>query len=135
MPNSPSPTPRRRTGLRSVAVLSGLFVLTVLAGHAATPAVADEKAAPTAFVMLPGSDDLMVDAHYLLDLTSPAEQKQWKILKDYFDVFLIGVDPKQPTRVGVVFGEKADRYLWSVPVANFAKFQEEQRRRDHHAAD
>jgi hypothetical protein len=110
-------------GLRSASMIAGLIVLSVLAGQSAAVRAADEKAAPTAYVMLPGSDDLMADAHYLLDLTTPAEQKQWPILKDYFEVFLFGVDPKQPTRVGVVFGEKADRYVWSVPISKFAQFK------------
>src|ERR1700722_16107065 len=119
----------RGAGLRSSSIIAGLFVLSVLAGRCATVRAADEsateKAAPTAYVVLPGSDDVTTDARYLLDLTSPTEQKQWPILKDYFDVFLFGVDHKQPTRVGIVFGEKADRYLWSVPVANFAKFKKD----------
>jgi hypothetical protein len=115
----------RGTGRRSASIIAGLFVLSVLAGRSVPVRAADEKAAPTAYVVLPGSDDLTSDAHYLLDLTSPTEQKQWPILKDYFDVFLFGVDHKQPTRVGVVFGEKADRYVWSVPVANFAKFKKD----------
>ena len=36
---------------------------------------------------------------------------------------MIAVDPKQPTRIGVIFGKKADRYVWSVPVTNFNKFK------------
>jgi hypothetical protein len=88
------------------------------------PAAAD-KAQPTAFVMLPGSDELMGGAHYLLNLTNPTEQKQWPVLQSYFEVFLIGVDSKLPTRVGVVFGSKADRYVWSVPVAKFPKFRKD----------
>jgi hypothetical protein len=86
---------------------------------------AAEKSAPTAFVMLTGSDDLLSQAKYLLQLTSPIEQKQWPILKSYLEVFLIGVDPKLPTRVGIVFGEKADRQVWSVPVANMPKFRKD----------
>ncbi len=110
-----------------VAISMALFVFAVLLGRSAAVVAADdaavEKAAPTAFVMLPGSDELLADAHYLLDLTTPAEKKQWPVLKDYFSVFLFGVDAKQPTRVGVVFGQKADRYVWSVPIANFPKFK------------
>src|SRR5579872_4174849 len=114
-------------GLRSVSIFAALVALGVLAGRPATARAADdaEKAAPTAFVMLPGSEDLLADAHYLLDLTSPVEQKQWPILKDYFEVFLIGVDPKLPTRVGVAFGEKSDRYIWSVPITKFTKFKKD----------
>ena len=91
------------------------------------PAVskAADASQPTAFVMLPGSDELMGGAHYLLNLTNPTEQKQWPVLKSYFEVFLIGVDSKLPTRVGVVFGKKADRYIWSVPVAKLSKFRKD----------
>ena len=119
----------RVTGRRTASIIAPLFVLSVLAGRSAPVRAADEasaeKAAPTAYVVLPGSDDLTADARYLLDLTTPIEQKQWPILKDYFDVFLFGVDHKQATRVAVVFGEKADRYVWSVPTANFAKFKKD----------
>jgi hypothetical protein len=114
----------KRVGFVSGAALA-LAALSWLPSPAKADDAAAEKAAPTAFVMLPGSDDLLGDAHYLLDLTSPVEQKQWPVLKSYFEVFLLGVDPKQPTRVGVVFGEKADRYVWSVPVAEFPKFKKQ----------
>ena len=53
----------------------------------------------------------------------PTEQKQWKVLKDYLEVFLIGVDPKLPTRVDVVFDEKANRTVWTIPVGNFQNFR------------
>lgn len=104
------------------------IAMAALLWHPAVSKGADEpeaadKAQPTAFVMLPGSDELMGGAHYLLNLTNPTEQKQWPVLKSYFEVFLIGVDPKLPTRVGVVFGKKADRYIWSVPVAKFPNFR------------
>lgn len=132
MPNSSFRTSRwmglRPLSMSTVSIITGL-VLALGAGRPAAVLAADEaaaeKAAPTAFVMLPGNQDLLADAHYLLDLTNPTEQKQWPILKDYFEVFLIGVDPKLPTRVGVVFGEKSDRYVWSVPVKNFAKFKKD----------
>ncbi len=75
--------------------------------------------------MLPGSDELMGGAHYLLNLTNPTEQKQWPVLQSYFEVFLIGVDSKLPTRVGVAFGSKADRYILSVPVSKFPKFRKD----------
>ena len=58
-------------------------------------------------------------------LTDPIEQKQWKVLKDYLDVFLIGVDANLPTRVDVIFDQKANRMVWSIPVSNFPKFRKD----------
>jgi hypothetical protein len=113
----------RRT-LGAASAIGCALVMAVLSWHPGVLKGADDKnAAPSAFVMLAGSDNLLGDAEYLLKLTNPVEQKQWSILKSYFEVFLIGVDPKLPTRVGVVFGDKADRYVWSVPVSNMLNFR------------
>ncbi len=84
---------------------------------------ASQGTAPSATVYVASSDDLMTDIKYLLMLTDTNEQKQWKVLKDYLDVFLIGVDPKLPTRVDVIFDQKANRMVWSIPVSNFPNFR------------
>lgn len=114
---------------RAVTLIGCTLAVAALALRPAALTAADEsdtdKAQPTAFVMLAGSDELMVGAHYLLNLTNATEQKQWPVLKSYFEVFLVGVDPELPTRVGVFFGEKSDRYVWSVPVGKFSKFRKD----------
>lgn len=119
---------RKQRRLGAASAIGYSLVLAALTWHPSFVKGADEKAAadkaaPTAFVMLSGTGDLLGNAEYLLKLTNPVEQKQWSILKSYFDVFLIGADSKLPTRIGVVFGENADRYVWSVPVANLQNFR------------
>jgi hypothetical protein len=86
---------------------------------------ADQTAAPSVYVVVAGADDLLSDAKYLLMLTDSSEQKQWKVLQEYLEVFLIGVDPKLPTRVDVVFDEKANRTVWTIPVSNFTRFRKD----------
>jgi hypothetical protein len=90
---------------------------------AAPNATAVNPAAPSVYVVVAGSDELLADVKYLLMLTEATEQKQWKVLKDYLEVFLIGVDPKLPTRVDVVFDEKANRTVWTIPVSDFTQFR------------
>jgi len=107
----------------SLIVAAIAWLPTVL--KAADDKVAPNEAAPSAFVVLTGADDLFANAEYLLQLTSPIEQKQWPVLKSYLEVFLVGVDTKLPTRVGVIFGEKANRQVWSVPVSNMPKFRKD----------
>jgi hypothetical protein len=113
-------------GFPAVTLIGCALALAVLCWRPAVSKGAEnnaDKAQPTAFLMLPGSDELMAGAHYILNLTNATEQKQWPVLKSYFEVFLIGVDPKLPTRVGVIFGDKSDRYIWSVPVSKFPNFR------------
>src|SRR5580658_4655113 len=114
--------------LAASLAVAGLVSLSPSA-HAADPApaapAASQSAAPSATVYVTGSNELLADIKYLLMLTDPIEQKQWKVLKDYLDVFLIGVDPNLPTRVDVVFDQKANRMVWSIPVSNFPKFRKD----------
>ncbi|HXY37855.1 MAG TPA: hypothetical protein VEI07_26750, partial [Planctomycetaceae bacterium] len=84
---------------------------------------ADQSAAPSVTVVVAGADDILADVKYLLMLTDTNEQKQWKVLKDYLEVFLIGVDRKLPTRVDLVFDEKANRMVWTIPVSDFPNFR------------
>jgi hypothetical protein len=90
---------------------------------AATQSAAAQDAAPSATVAVAGADDVMADIKYLLMLTDPDEQKQWKVLKEYLEVFLIGIDPKLPSRVDMIFNEKANRTVWTIPVSNFPNFR------------
>jgi hypothetical protein len=105
----------------SCAVLALAAAITVLQSSAAR--AADQSAAPSVTVVVAGANEILADVKYLLMLTDANEQKQWKVLKDYLDVFLIGVDPQLPTRVDMVFDEKANRTVWTIPVANFPNFR------------
>jgi hypothetical protein len=93
--------------------------------RAAAPPADVQEAAPSATVVVAGADELMTDIKYLLMLTDSTEQKQWKVLKEYLEVFLIGLDPKLPTRVDMIFNEKANRTVWTIPVSNFSRFRKD----------
>jgi len=99
----------------------------VVAGLSWLPSVlrAADDVSPSATVMLSSSDDLFTNAEYLLKLTNAKQQQQWPVLKSYLEVFLIGVDTKLPTRIAIVFGDKADRQVWSVPVSDAKKFRKD----------
>jgi hypothetical protein len=83
------------------------------------------KASPSVTVVVAGANEILDDVKYLLMLTDSTEQKQWKVLKEYLEVFLIGVDPKLPTRVDMVFDEKASRTVWTIPVSAFPRFRKD----------
>ena len=69
------------------------------------------------------SNEAIADLEWVLNLTSPEERKQWPTLKDYLDIFLIGVDPARPLRSDVIMGAKVDRYIMSIPIADFREFR------------
>jgi hypothetical protein len=104
-------------------ILGAALTLAALLCQPSPVRAAEEKAAPSVYVVVAGSNELLDDIKYLLMLTDTTEQKQWQVLKDYLEVFLIGVDPKLPTRVDVVFDEKANRTVWTIPVGNFQNFR------------
>jgi hypothetical protein len=105
------------------SILGAALTLAALLCQPSPVRAAEEKAAPSVYVVVAGSNELLDDIKYLLMLTDTTEQKQWQVLKDYLEVFLIGVDPKLPTRVDVVFDEKANRTVWTIPVGNFQNFR------------
>src|SRR5580704_1683617 len=107
----------------SFAALALAAAIPILQSNVAR--AADQSAAPSVTVVVAGADEILADVKYLLMLTDANEQKQWKVLKDYLEVFLIGVDGKLPTRVDVVFDEKANRTVWTIPVGNFQRFRKD----------
>ena len=56
------------------------------------------------------------------DLTTPKEQEQFPVLKDFIDVFLYGVDPKLPVRADLLTSGQTTQYRLLVPVNNFQDF-------------
>ena len=92
--------PRKCLGLALTAAL--LAIVAPLCAQDHTPRIS---------ATLKSSNELLADLEWVLKLTSPEEQKQWPVLKDYLDIFLIGVDPARPLRTDVVMGAKIDRYL------------------------
>lgn len=66
-----------------------------------------ENSAPEVILAQNGADNLLADLEFVLMLTSPEEQKQWKKLEDYLEVFLIGVDRKRPNRIDILLQDDA----------------------------
>ncbi len=98
--------------------LAGIALLA--AGLAATPAAAQPQlpagAAPEIRAVLTDSQRVLDRLKLVVGLTNAEEQKQYATLKDFVDVFLIGVDPAKPVRFDVQTDEAATRYRMFVPV-------------------
>jgi hypothetical protein len=76
-----------------------------------------QDAAPSMSVILSSSDRLKDDIKFMLDLTTPAEQKQWKTVKEYLDdVFLLGLDGKRLHRYDLISGPDGIEYRSSFPI-------------------
>jgi hypothetical protein len=103
---------------RPILFLSALVVATTVAN-------ADEANSPSAKIALKSPIEVLNDLDIIMGLTTPVEQRQLPIVKDFIEVFLVGVDRTLPVRVDVKFGGKIPRQVWSVPIADFKKFRED----------
>lgn len=105
-----------------------LLVVLVVCGSTRTMR-ADQPAspnpAPAVTVAQNGAAELYKDLEYILKLTNANEQKQWPVLKDYLDLFLIGVDRDKPMRIDVLLGGKTVRYRPSFPIKSFRDFNQQ----------
>ena len=92
-------------------------------------------AEPQLTFVLRSSDEGMASIDYVLGLTNEKEQKQRTVVKDYLDIFLLGIDRTRPIRGGFILEEKdpnlkADeiedyrRYLWDFPIAKKSDFDD-----------
>jgi hypothetical protein len=79
---------------------------------------------PRVTVSIKNADEAWADLEAVIKLGNAVEQKQLPVLKDYLDVFLIGVDRRRPLRIDLIMGAKVDRYITSVPIADFKKFKD-----------
>jgi hypothetical protein len=86
------------------------------------PAPNAEAAAPEIHGVLANSQRVFDRLQVALNLTTAAEQKQFKILKEYIEVFLPGVDPKKPVRMDILTGGEDTTYRLYVPVDDFKLF-------------
>ncbi len=111
-----------KSAVAAFALATAGVALQASPARAADQAAAS-SAAPSTYVIVAPSGEVLDDVKYLLMLTDATEQKQWKVLKDYLEVFLIGVDTKLPTRVDVAFDEKGNRTVWTIPVLEFPNFR------------
>ncbi|MEX1097180.1 MAG: hypothetical protein WED34_14115 [Planctomycetales bacterium] len=79
---------------------------------------------PEVLIMQAGGDRLMEDLQYLLTLTTPQQQAQWKTIKDWVEeMFLPGIDGKLPIGVDVILSNDATRYRPQFPIKNLQDFR------------
>jgi len=64
----------------------------------------------------PGFQVLKKDLKSLLDLGTPAEQKQWSNIEDFIDTFVAGIDSSRPFQVQVLAGMTPSGYLAALPL-------------------
>ena len=98
----------------------------VLACAIAQPvaAHAQQSLSPKVTVAHKGADKLLDDMKAFLGLTNPQQQKQWKVLKGYIEVFLPGVDRTKPVRLDIVTGGHGTvGFQPSIPVSNMKVFR------------
>ncbi|MCH8829541.1 MAG: hypothetical protein IID45_08195 [Planctomycetes bacterium] len=88
----------------------------------ATPALAQNNSAPEVVVTQNGADNLLGDLKFLLELNK-GNNREWIDLKEYIEVFLLGVDRAKPIRIDVLLGDGPVRYRLSIPVPNLRIFQ------------
>lgn len=59
---------------------------------------------------------LKKDLKSLLDLGTPAEQKQWSNIEDFIDTFVAGIDGSRPFQVQLLAGMTPSGYLTALPL-------------------
>lgn len=96
-------------------LLTGLLATTAASAQeakapeakAADTKAADAKAADDGSrlsLVLANANELLADLQFVLSLTNAEEQKQWQVIKDYFDeIYLPGIDRTKPIRLDLVF--------------------------------
>ena len=100
------------TRLILAACLVGVFSST------GRPLSAQEEASlePQVRMVQTGANRLLKDLEAVMSLTNAKEQKQTQVIKDYLDVFLVGVDKTRLVRMDWIFGEGPVRYRPAIPV-------------------
>lgn len=105
-------------------VIRFLLIPTLLVASAAT-ANAQKEATPSVTIVQAGADRLLGDIEYMLKLTDAEDQKQIKVLNDFFkDIFLKGVDSKRPIRIDVILGDGPTRYRPHFPISSLKDFRD-----------
>ena len=104
---------------RPTRILVTLALLTTIA----LPATARAQSTPPKVkVVLQSADALLKDIKLILDLTSPAEQKQWANIKGIIDTFLFGIDQTKPIGFTITLKEGDDDYYLALPITNLKEF-------------
>jgi len=81
------------------------------------PGIGQEPHHSRISIVHPGFEPLQSDLKAIIGLTDAEEQKQWENIKDYIDMFQIGIDGSRPVRVDVLTGVTPTSYLIWIPLA------------------
>lgn len=100
--------------VNSVRVTS-LLLATLALLHAASAQTPQDSRITIAH---PGFSLLKSDLKLTIDLTTPAEQKQWENIQGYIDTFIIGIDESREVQVQVMTGTNPVGFLICVPLLN-----------------
>jgi len=120
-------------GLHPPRIIQSLLLIAVF-GSIASPALAQNAPTAKGDQLQPGvapeirgvlaNSQLVIDRlETAMNLTTPNEKKQFQTLKDFIEVFLIGVDVNKPVRMDVLTSKNDTSYRLDVPVLN-NKFQD-----------
>ncbi|MCH7686434.1 MAG: hypothetical protein IH899_07105, partial [Planctomycetes bacterium] len=100
-----------------------LFLGLMISAVCVASAEAQKKSAPEVNMVLKSSDELLNDLKFILSLTEKESQKQWNVLKDYLNIFLIDINKNKPIRIDVIAGGDNTYYRFAFPVLNLYKFR------------
>ena len=79
--------------------------------------------APEITLMVQSADTVIRAVEFVMGLTGQVDQKQIPVVKDYLDIFLIGLDTRRPMRMDVITEPNTPlRYRPSFPVQNISQF-------------
>jgi hypothetical protein len=81
-----------------------------------SPAIAQTPQDPQITIQHPGFQVLKKDLKSLLDLGTPADQKQWSNIEDFIDTFVAGIDGSRPFQVQLLAGMTPSGYLAALPL-------------------
>ena len=78
---------------------------------------------PEVTMMVRSADAVISAVEFVMGLTGQDDQKQIPVVKDYLDIFLIGLDPRKPMRMDVITEANTPlRFRPSFPVQNIREF-------------
>ncbi len=106
-------------------LIAGLSALWAVCSYSPVFAQGERLHQPNVIAVMPGADRFYEDMEYVYSLTTPTEQKQWPVTRDYLDIFLFGIDRTLPGRMDILLDSKVERYRPSFPIENLRTFRKD----------
>lgn len=88
--------------------------------------LAEESNIPSAKIAVRSCNDVFRIVDVLMNLTGGVERIQAKVVKDFIDTFLVGVDKRRPVCVDIILHGNRLSPAWHIPISNFKRFREAQ---------